>query len=297
MSKVLARSSTGWAGIQAVAIAGSLIFSPPAFAAEEHAHHAAEATSPAWAEQLKGQTVVENAIEGRPDRAVKVDLQHQRLMRQIESQAQSTSGGFNTMSAMHQYAGQDGASFLLASDNKAEPVATGGGRCPSSATLKKYDVSMIAIEITLNQWLDYYPGYMYILTENIEKARAEEARNNAARENEKAPFDPGAVSTGLQGDIIQPLVIRGNQGDCVKITLRNQIKDESGSLHIHGASMIVSSTGKAAITTNPDTVLAPGKSVEMEWYIHPNTQEGVRQFHSYSNDRERSEEHTSEIQS
>ena len=24
----------------------------------------------------------------------------------------------------------------------------------------------------------------------------------------------------------------------------------------------------------------------MEWYIHPSTQEGVRQFHTYSNDRE-----------
>src|SRR5437867_10880564 len=28
------------------------------------------------------------------------------------------------------------------------------------------------------------------------------------------------------------------------------------------------------------------KPVEMEWYIHPNTQEGGRQFHSFSNDRE-----------
>ncbi len=288
MSRVLTRLCFGWAArtLQAVSIVGSLVFSPATFAADEHAHHVADVAGPAWAEQLKGQTIVENAIEGRPDRAVKVDLQHQRLMRQIESQAQSTSGGFNTMSTMHQFAGQDGASFLLASTPGVEPVKMDGGRCPSSAPVKKYDVSMIVIEITLNRWLDYYPGYMYILTENIEKARAEEAKNAKARDNEKDPFDPGAVSTGLQGDWIQPLVIRGNQGDCVKITLRNQIKDESGSLHIHGASMIVSSTGKAAITTNPDTVLAPGKSVEMEWYIHPNTQEGVRQFHSYSNDRE-----------
>ncbi len=227
MSKVLTRSSTGWAAraLQAVSIAGSLVFSPAAFAADEHSHHTVGASSPAWAEQLKGQTVVENAIEGRPDRAVKVDLQHQRLMRQIESQTQPTSGGFNTMSSMHQYAGQDGASFLLASSPGVEPVRMDGGRCPSSALVKKYDVSMIAIEITLNRWLDYYPGYMYILTENIEKAQAEEARNAKARENEKDQFDPGAVSTGLQGDIIQPLVIRGNQGDCVKITLRNKLKD------------------------------------------------------------------------
>src|SRR6266498_3818070 len=283
------RDSSRWAiALQAVAIAGSLVCTPAAFAADEHAHHAMGAASPGWAEQLKGQTIVENAMEGRPDRAQKVDLQHQRLMQQIETQAQGqwTAGGYNTMSTMHQYAGQEGASFLLASDSKAEPVATGGGRCPAAAPLKKYDVSMIAIEITLNQWLDYYPGYMYILTENIEKARAEETKNKAARENEKDQFDTGAVTNGLQGDIIQPLTIRGNQGDCVRITLRNQLKDETGSLHIHGASMIVSATGKAATTTNSDTVLAPGKSLDMEWYIHPNTQEGVRQFHSYSNDRE-----------
>src|SRR5207247_8914567 len=104
MSKVLTRSSTGWTAraLQAVSITASLVFTPAAFAADELAHHAAGGTSPAWAEQLKGQTVVENAIEGRPDRAVKVDLQHQRLMRQIESQAQAPAAGFNTMSALHQ---------------------------------------------------------------------------------------------------------------------------------------------------------------------------------------------------
>ena len=33
-----------------------------------------------WVEKLKGQTIVEDSIEGRPDRAAKVDLQHERLM-------------------------------------------------------------------------------------------------------------------------------------------------------------------------------------------------------------------------
>src|SRR6266487_121912 len=278
-----------WAiALQAVTIAGSLVCAPAVFAADEHAQHATGAASPGWAEQLKGQTIVENAMEGRPDRAQKVDLQHQRLMQQMDAQAdgQRTSGGYNTMSTMHQFMGQDGASFLLAADNKSEPVLSGGGRCPSTAPVKKYDISMISIEITLNQWLDYYPGYMYILTEDIAKARGEEARNKAARDNEKDQFDTGAVTNGLQGDIIQPLAIRANQGDCVKITLRNQLESESGSLHVHGACMIASATGKPATTTNSDTVVEPRKSVDMQWYIHPNTQEGVRQFHSYSNDRE-----------
>ncbi|TAL09237.1 MAG: hypothetical protein EPO02_10750 [Nitrospirae bacterium] len=288
MSRVCGRTDSGRMALalQAVSIAGSLIFSPVSFAADEHAQHASGPAGSAWAEQLKGQTIVENAMEGRPDRAVKVDLQHKRLMQQMEAQTQGASGGYNTMSSMHQYAGQEGASFLLASPPGGEPVKMDGGRCPSSVPVKQYDISMIAIEITLNQWLDYYPGYMYILSENIQKARTEEAKNKAARENEKDQFDTGAVSNGLQGDIIQPLAIRANQGDCVKITLRNQMKDESGSFHVSGASMIVSATGRAATTTNPDTIVGPGKSVDMEWYIHPTTQEGVRQFHSYSNDRE-----------
>ena len=132
---------------------------------------------------------------------------------------------------MHQYMGQDGSSFLLMSDaSKGEPVMASGGKCPANAPVKKFDVSMINIEISLNRWLDFYPGYMYVHTEEIDKVRGEEAKNKAARE--KDGFDPGAVTTGKQGDVIQPLVLRANQGDCVKMTLRNQLESEDGSLFI-----------------------------------------------------------------
>ena len=40
---------------------------------------------------------------------------------------------------------------------------TGGGKCPATAPVKQYNVSAINVEITLNQWLDFYPGYMYVL--------------------------------------------------------------------------------------------------------------------------------------
>ena len=136
----------------------------------------------------------------------------------------------------------------------------------------------------MNRWLDFYPGYMYVLTQDLDKVRGEEAKNKEARD--KDGFDPGAVTTGLQGDMIQPLVLRANQGDCVKMTLRNQMESEDGSLFISASSMIVSATGKPATTTNPESIVAPGKAQEFEWYIHPQMQEGVRQFHSYSHDRE-----------
>ena len=55
-------------------------------------------------------------------------------------------------------------------------------------------------------------------TENLDKVREEETKNKEAREKEG--FDPGAVIPGVQAQWIQPLVIRGNQGDCVKIKLQ-----------------------------------------------------------------------------
>ncbi len=257
-----------------------------------HAHQ-----SPAWAERLKGQTIVENAQEGRAERAALVERQHERLMQQMQHEtAASSAGNFDTMSMMHQYGAGKG-NYLLSSDADLEPVAmTGGGKCPETAPVRAYDISAINVEITLNQWLDYYPGYMYALTGNIEKVREEEAKNAEARESE-GHHDPGAVKNGIQGQHIQPLVIRGNQGDCVKITLRNQLEfGEDVSLHVNGSSMVVSKTGRPATTTNPDAIAyGPDEECEencttapvhMEWYIHPATQEGGRQFHSYSNDRE-----------
>jgi FtsP/CotA-like multicopper oxidase with cupredoxin domain len=243
--------------------------------------------SPGWAEQLKGQTVVEDAMSGRPERAAMVERQHERIMEHLQSDPQlqlTNTGGYNTMSMMHQYGG-GGQDYLLVSDPRTEPIGAAGGRCPANAPVKKYDISAVNVEITLNQWLDFYPGYMYVLTENLEKVRAEEAKNKEAREKEG--HDPGAVINGLQNQWIQPLVIRGNQGDCMKLTLRNQLEgEEEVSLHIHGSSMIISATGKAATTTNPESIVEAKKSQDFEWYIHPEIQEGGRQFHSYSNDRE-----------
>ena len=67
---------------------------------------------------MKGQTVLENAIQGRAGNAEKMEMQRHRLMEKLErqaqkdAQAQQTSGAFNEMSMMHQYMGQDGSSFL-----------------------------------------------------------------------------------------------------------------------------------------------------------------------------------------
>src|SRR5688572_16404132 len=108
-----------------------------------HEGHATAVAMPGWTQQLKGQTVVENAIEGRAGNAEKMEMQHHRLMQKLEQQAQEdakaqqTSGAFNNMSMMHQYMGQDGSSFLLMTDSsKGEPVSALGGKCPSNVSVR-----------------------------------------------------------------------------------------------------------------------------------------------------------------
>src|SRR5581483_8026827 len=119
-------------------------------------------------------------------------------------------------------------------------------------------------------------------TEEIDKVRAEEKKNAEARKSDEL-FPPAAVSLGLQGDAIQPLTIRANAGDCVRITLRNKTEnDEPVSLHIHGSSMIVKSTGQAATMTNKDALVAPGKSQEFEWYIPADEPDKAHHFHSHA---------------
>ncbi|TFG65955.1 MAG: hypothetical protein E4H32_00895 [Nitrospirales bacterium] len=273
---------------------GATMWGSPSFvkaedASTQHVHPVGMSSqSPGWAEKLKGQTIVEDAMEGRAERAALVEQQHQRMMQQMEKEMDhkgADTGAFDSMSMIHQYGGGP-ANGLLASNSGVEPVSMTGGLCPKTAPVRNYDVSAINVEISLNQWLDYYPGYMYALTENVDKIRAEEAKNAAAREKE-GHHDPGGVINGIQDQWIQPLVIRGNQGDCVKVTLRNKLEfGEEVSLHINGSDMVMSESGKPAITTNPDSVAPEGKDIHMEWYIHPETQEGGRQFHTFSNDRE-----------
>jgi hypothetical protein len=82
----------------------------------------------------------------------------------------------------------------MAASLPAALFVSSGPRCSVSAPVKDYHVSAINVEITLSRFLDYFPGYMYVLKENVEKVRGEEAANRAAREKEN---DPGAVHTGV----------------------------------------------------------------------------------------------------
>ena len=187
-------------------------------------------------------------------------------------------------SLQHDHAGADheaSGGFPLAASS-AESV-TSGARCDKDAPIRSYDVVAISIDITLNRYLDHDPqGRMYVLSEDLARAREEESRNSRARTTQEEP----AVSVGLQGDAIQPLTLRVDQGECLRINLRNDMPKESASLHIHGSSLHMLDTGAAAIATNPDAVAAPGAAVSYEWMVRDDEPEGTHYFHSHGNDRE-----------
>ena len=129
----------------AVALLGAPLASAENSSHSSHSSQAGQTSSqhvamnhqlPGWAEKLKGQTIIEDTIEGKSNRAPMVEQQHQRIMEHMaqDPQVQGVNTGmYNTSSMMHQY-GAGGQDMLLVSDPRVEPVAlTGGGKCPATA--------------------------------------------------------------------------------------------------------------------------------------------------------------------
>lgn len=202
-----------------------------------------------------------------------------RLMDRLDGEIEKAGGnlgGYTSSADAH--AMMQGIPLRISSEESVRE----GGRCPSTAPVKTFDVSAINIEITISRFLDYFPGYLFVLTDDLPKVREEEKKNKDARKSSEQ-FPPAAVSVGLQGDLIQPLVIRANAGDCVRITLRNQTtENEPVSMHIHGSSFIIKATGQAATMANKDSLVMPGKNQDFEWYIPADEPEGGHHFHSHA---------------
>jgi len=163
-----------------------------------------------------------------------------------------------------------------------DPVSTRSA-CPKDAPERRYDVVAINVDITLNRYLDHDPeGRMYVLAQDLGRVREEEKANARARAEGTEP----AVSIGLQGDAIQPLLLRVNQGECLRIHLTNELKSEAAGIHLHAAPLMVSGTGRPAIATNPESVVLPGRDVSYEWMVDKDEPEGTHYFHSHGDDRQ-----------
>lgn len=158
-----------------------------------------------------------------------------------------------------------------------------GPSCGKGGPERRYDVVAIDVDITVNRFGDHDPeGAMYVLEADLPRVRQEEAQNARARADGSEP----AVSVGLQGDAIQPLTLRVNQGECLRVRLRNDLRgDKLASFHLHGSSLRVARTGKPATTTNPAALVRPGATVDYEWMVGAKEPEGTHYFHSEGDPR------------
>jgi len=104
-----------------------------------------------------------------------------------------------------------------------------------------YHVVAIPIRIVLNRFGDHVPdGRMYVLKENEQRVKQEVAAN---------PFTPV--------DLVQPLVIRANEGDEVEILFENQLPHPA-SMHFQQGEYNVQTSDGAAVGFNQDTTVEPG---------------------------------------
>jgi FtsP/CotA-like multicopper oxidase with cupredoxin domain len=178
--------------------------------------------------------------------------------------------------------GHEASEGVVLAAAAAETVGD-GSTCAGGTPLRSYDVVALAVEITLNRFGDHDPdGRMYALAGDVARIRAEEAANGRARAS--GGGDP-AVTTGLQGDAIQPLTLRVNQGECLRVTLRNTLPAESASFQLHGSALRLAGGGAAATAANPDATAAPGRVVTYEWLVGWDEPEGVHYFHSHGDAR------------
>jgi manganese oxidase len=128
---------------------------------------------------------------------------------------------------------------------------------------RSYHVVAIPIRIVVNNFGDYNPnGMMYVLKENEEKVK------NLVKKN---PFSVV--------DLVQPLVIRANEGDEVEILFENKLPFNT-SMHFQDAEYDVLRYDGANVGFNPDTTVAPGEEILYKIMV---PKEGVVYFSDLGN--------------
>ena len=121
--------------------------------------------------------------------------------------------------------------------------------CIDGGTPRSYDVSAIEVRMTLNRFGNNDPdAFMYALDSNITAIRAEESS--------------GQVSGGLRKDLIQPLVLRANLGDCVTINFTNELSGPA-SMTLQGLPHTANDAG-GAVGLNPDTFADPNTTISYQ---------------------------------
>ncbi len=119
--------------------------------------------------------------------------------------------------------------------------------------VRHFDVHGIDVDIVYNTAGQHQPnGVMYVLKENKDAAC------------EASGCTPGGDT---DTSVIEPLVIRANEGDIVEIDFHNHL-DRQASIHQFGLPYEVDESDGMAVGFNEDTTVAPGKSITYRWYAN-----------------------------
>lgn len=148
-----------------------------------------------------------------------------------------------------------------------------GNSAHGSGRTRRFTIHAIEVDIVYNRFGLHQPnGVMYVLDENLDAVReaSGETPDDAFSlvENETASAeqrgnpneDDGEVDTSL----IEPLVIRANEGDTIQIRFVNHL-DRQASIHQTALPYNVQTSDGMAVGLNPDTTAKPGGTVQYRW--------------------------------
>jgi hypothetical protein len=177
-------------------------------------------------------------------------------------------------------------------DLKVAPTGSLGSvtPCPTGSRAVGVNVSAIAKDIVYNaKFGDHDPyGTMFVRSEDVKKVRT------------------GAMKT-------EPLVIRANVGDCVTVTLKNELprtpaahtgdlplpedvtnfpRSNRVSLHPNLLTYNVIDSDGATVGYNYDQTVAPGVTTKYTWYVHDAVEDGAANLLDFA-DRRGSRHHGS----
>ena len=131
---------------------------------------------------------------------------------------------------------------------------------PDSHIVRTFDIAAISLPIVYNKYVDHDPnGLLYVLKEDAE--RIEREARKRFRLSPPQPYEE-----------VQPLVLRANVGDEIRINFYNRL-NRRASLHVQGLEYDVLTSDGASIGCNPDTTA--GGFIQYTWYA---TKEGSSCF-------------------
>ncbi|MEO3215309.1 multicopper oxidase domain-containing protein [Romboutsia sp. 1001216sp1] len=133
---------------------------------------------------------------------------------------------------------------------------------------RKFNVTVLSIPIVYDFFGDYDPnGMMYILSEDKGKVK-EKALKNFNNKDQKG--DPLPIPT----EEVQPLTIRANVGDTVRIEFEHN-ENRRLSIHMQGLKYRNIKSDGANVGYNEDSTVGPGEKIIYEWYAD---REGIFYF-------------------